>query len=465
MLERKYRRKLKEDSNNCRANVPTKGYTVNGNRRRAAITTLGCRLNQAESLVLKERLEQAGYEFVSFEEPADLGIIHTCTVTREADAKCRKLIRGFIRRNPQAFTAVIGCYSQVDAEAIAGIDGVDLILGNRVKMDLPELVSLEKRAEPLILRERIGRDEFSQAFVEDEPFSHRANLKVQDGCDFVCSFCVIPVARGRARARDWENCLAEARSLIDRGAVELILTGVNIGTYQSGGRGILELVDALNEIDGLGRLRVSSIEPTTVPLALVERMADSSHRLQPFLHLPLQAGSDRVLQAMRRRYTKREYAEFVEEAFAICPDLCLGTDLLLGFPGETEADFAETEEFFLELPFAYGHVFPFSVRPYTAVAKKPELERLSPEMIRARCARMRRLSEMKRHAFYEARLGQVYPVLLEDPEETVWRGYTPNYIRVELPRTAGEADIRNQVFEVKLERIGGDVVVGEWLKP
>lgn len=431
--------------------------------RRATVHTLGCRLNQAESQMLRDQLEAAGYALVPFGETADLGIINTCTVTREADAKCRKLIRQFTSRNPDAFTAVIGCYSQMGAEVIASIPGVDLIVGNQEKMSVLDYVGWGKNEQPVIVRDRIDRTDFSLKLVGDLPFPERANLKVQDGCDFVCSFCIIPFARGRARARDWDNTLAEARMQAERGVRELILTGVNIGTYESGGRDIVALVDALNAIPGISRLRISSIEPTTVPLDLFDRMADSAHALLPFLHLPLQAGSDRVLQLMRRRYTLKEYADFVAEAVRRVPDLCVGTDIMVGFTGERLEDFEETCAFFRELPFAYAHVFPFSERDGTVAVKRGEAnpaDVVPIEERQRRCAQLRRLSAMKRHEQMTNALGQVREVLFEHQREGRWPAYTDNFIRVVCDGSASE-DLHNRRARVRLKRVVADFVEAE----
>lgn len=413
--------------------------------------------------MLADQLAAAGYALVPFDEEADLGIINTCTVTREADAKCRKLIRQFITRNPSAFTAVIGCYSQMGAEVIASIPGVDLIVGNQEKMSVLDYVGWGKNERPVIVRDRIDRTDFSLKLVGDLPFPERANLKVQDGCDFVCSFCIIPFARGRARARDWENTLAEARQQAERGVRELVLTGVNIGTYESGGRDIVALVDALDAIPGISRLRISSIEPTTVPLALFDRMADPSHALLPFLHLPLQAGSDRVLELMRRRYTLAEYAEFVAEAMRRVPDLCLGTDIMVGFTGERREDFEATCEFFLSQPFAYAHVFPFSERDGTLAVRRGEMapEEVVPvEERQRRCAQLRRLSAMKRHEQMASSLGQVREVLFEHQREGRWPAYTDNFIRVVCAGPEGE-DLHNRRARVRLRRVAADFVEGE----
>ena len=428
--------------------------------KRAVVHTLGCRLNQAESQMLRDRLAQMGYRVVPFGSEADLGIINTCTVTREADGKCRKAIRQFIARNPGAYMAVIGCYSQMGAAAIAEIPGVDLIVGNQDKFAVLDHVGQGKNGKPVILRERISREDFSLGFVGDIPFDKRANLKVQDGCDFMCSFCIIPFARGQARSRNWDNTLEEARAAAGRGIKELVLTGVNIGTYASGGRTIVDLVDALDGIPGLLRVRISSIEPTTVPTALLERMADPCHSLLPYLHLPLQSGSDPVLGLMRRKYSMKEYAAFVEAAMATVPGLCLGTDIMVGFTGESEADFEETCRQFLELPFVYTHVFPFSEREGTLVMQREE-GWVPVEERNRRCAFLRRLSEKKRYDFMEAHRGREADVLLEDPRDDGFPGYTENYIRVRVDNPGH--DIRNRLVRVRLGAIRADWMEAEVL--
>ena len=311
-------------------------------RRRAAIHTLGCRLNQSESGILVDLLRREGYEIVPFGESADLGVVHTCTVTREADAKSRRLIRSFIRANPRAYVAVLGCYAQTGHQALAAIEGIDLICGNQEKMNLLEFVRQGKNPTPLIIRDHLQRADFTLEFAGDAPTERRANLKIQDGCNFMCSFCVIPFARGRSRSREMGNLLDEARALIARGAKELVLTGVNLGCYTCEGLTIVDVVNNLNGLPGLARIRISSIEPTTVPGELLDCMAEPAHALAHYLHLPLQSGSDAVLRRMKRRYTRREFVEFVETACRRVPDLCVGTDILVGMPGESDAEFEET---------------------------------------------------------------------------------------------------------------------------
>lgn len=424
--------------------------------RRASIHTLGCRLNQAESQSIQEQLTREGYHIVPFGDEAELGIINTCTVTREADAKSRQAIRRFLRRNPKAFTAVIGCYSQMGAKAIAEISGVDLIIGSGEKLNVLDFVKFGKSDRPLILRERINRRNFTIEISGENPYPKRANLKVQDGCDFMCTFCVIPAARGRARSREFKNIVEQARNLAVRGVREIVLTGVNIGTYRDQERDILSIIDTLDGITNVKRIRLSSIEPTTVPLELLERMADRAHALTPYLHIPLQSGSDRILEKMRRRYSVGEFTGFINRAYSVVPDLCIGTDLMVGFPGETKADFEETCEVFQDNPFAYCHVFTYSERSGTAAVRMncpvPVAER------RARSARLRKLSAQRRRAFYERFLGATLEVLFEDVREGAWPGYTGNYIQV---RCSSIRDLRNRRALVNLEHLAADFVEGQ----
>ncbi|MEG3605101.1 MAG: MiaB/RimO family radical SAM methylthiotransferase, partial [Verrucomicrobiota bacterium] len=321
-------------------------------KAKASVRHLGCRLNQYEALAMEGRLKEAGFEMVPFGDQADLGIINTCTVTNEADAKSRNTIRRFIRSNPLATVVVVGCYSQVSANEVASIKGVDYIIGNHDKLNLLDYVKLGKTESPVIVRERISRDDFSIGFVGESAFAQRANLKIQDGCDFSCSFCIIPQARGRARSRSWSDLIEEAREMLQKGVREIVLTGVNLGTYRSDGHDFLSLIERLSALKGLDRLRISSIEPTTIPEELLALMAEPSHPLMPYLHVPMQSGTDKILKLMRRRYDLGEMKGFFMQAKQQIPDLCLGTDLMVGFPNENDDDFAQTCESFMEMPFS-----------------------------------------------------------------------------------------------------------------
>lgn len=427
-------------------------------KKRASIHTLGCRLNQSETALLLDRLAEAGYEVVPFGEPADLGIVHTCTVTLEADAKSRKLVRQFIRANPNAYTAVIGCYAQMGSAALAEIEGVDLIVGNQEKLNVLDYVGAGKNERPLIVRDHLLRDDFTIETTGSDaaPFRHRANLKIQEGCDFMCSFCIIPFARGRARSRDLENLVDEARALAHRGAKEIVLTGVNVGEYTSAAGSIIDVVDQLNDLDGLERIRISSIEPTTIPHALLDRMADPAHRLVPYLHIPMQSGSDRVLSAMRRRYTRAEFFEFVREVARRVPDIGIGTDILVGFPDETEDDFEQTLALFLESPCFYAHVFKYSERPGTGSVRIAG--KVDARVANTRSARLRKASAEKEAAFYENRAGKVLDVLFEERENGYWTGFTANYVRVGV--TSSEP-LENTLRPVRLSGLLGDMMLGD----
>jgi threonylcarbamoyladenosine tRNA methylthiotransferase MtaB len=417
-------------------------------------------LNQTETFLLRGKLEAAGYEIVPWGAAASLAIINTCAVTQLAAAKCRQSIRQFIAANPTAFTAVVGCYSRLGAAEIAGIAGVDLLLGNNDKLNVLDYVGDgRKNISPLIVRDRVSREDFSISFAGEAAFDKRAGIKVQDGCGFACSFCVIPRARGGPRSRNFDNLLAEARSLAARGVRELVLTGVNIGLYDSGGRGITDVVDAIASVPGVDRLRIGSIEPTTVPDAILERMADPSHPLLPHLHLPMQSGCDRILRDMRRHYDRDTYAGFVRKAAMRVPGIHIGTDILVGFPGETDAEFSETLAFFESLPFASAHVFSYSERQGTAAAARRD--QVPVPVRQQRSIALRRASAARLHQFMEHHLGRVMPVLFEDPAPGHWPGLTDNYLRVIVP--AGQAaslDLANKVRPVRLERIQADFIEG-----
>lgn len=444
---------------NCSGMKRPNEITMHGSGKKASVKALGCRLNQYEALAMEGKLKAAGYEIVSYGEDADLGVINSCTVTNEADAKSRNAIRRFIRKNPEAMTVVVGCYSQMAANRIAMIDGVDYVIGNHDKLNFLEYLTDDKPTSPVIVRERISREDFSIGFVGDPDFEQRANLKIQDGCDFMCSFCVIPFARGRARSRDWKDLFEEVGQMIRKGVREFILTGVNLGTYESKGNDFLALVKALADLRGVDRLRISSIEPTTIPDELFDMMADPGHSLMPYLHIPMQSCCDRTLAGMKRKYGMKEMTDFFDRATQAIPQLCLGTDLMVGFPGETESEFEETCDRFLELPFAYCHVFTFSERAGTPAAKMDK--QLQMEEKRLRSARLRRLSAAKRMSFHEKQLGQVFRVLLENPKDEFYSGYTDHYVRVVVPQAI--TGLENRMALVKMGKATPEFIEGRLL--
>ncbi len=418
---------------------------------------LGCRLNQYEAVEMEGRLKSSGYDIVSFGEEADLGVINTCTVTNEADSKSRNVIRRFIRKNPQALIVVVGCYSQVNANRIAMIDGVDYIIGNHDKMNFLNYIGDEKPEVPVIIRERISREDFSIGFVGEPKFEQRANLKIQDGCDFMCSFCIIPFSRGRARSREINDLLDEANRMITNGVREIILTGVNLGTYHSGGVNFLGLIEKLASLEGLDRIRISSIEPTTIPTELFQWMADDQHPLTPYLHIPLQAGCNSVLKNMKRRYGIEEMLDFFNSAKMEIPKLCIGTDLMVGFPGESEKDFLETSNFFTHSPLSYCHVFTFSERSGTPASKMKN--QVPMDLRRKRSAQLRRLSSSKRMDFHKGQEGNLETVLIENPKDNYFTGYTPNYTRVIVENA--DHDISNQLVQVRLNHASPEFIDAE----
>ncbi|MFQ5709690.1 MAG: tRNA (N(6)-L-threonylcarbamoyladenosine(37)-C(2))-methylthiotransferase MtaB [bacterium] len=428
---------------------------------RASFYTLGCRLNQAETALIINTFKQKGYWVVDYGEPTDVCVINTCTVTEQADAKCRQLVRQVLKRSPEAFVAVVGCYAQMGAEALKAIEGVDLVVGTEEKMQVAEFIDVpQKLPEPVVRKRKIGKTPFTISAVGNYENATRANLKVQDGCDFMCTFCVIPFARGRARSRAFWDIQREALELVQLGHKELVLSGVNIGTYEHQGRTLLDLVKMLEGIDGLERIRISSIEPTTVPTALVEHMADSE-KLCNHLHIPIQSGDDSVLQKMRRLYSVSEYVQFLETVLKRIPDVCLGTDVLVGFPGEGEREFENTKRLLQELPFAYFHVFPFSERQGTSAVKLKNKVHTNTKKERSRT--LRALSVQKRKAFYEKQIGREVCLLIEERnDQGLLQGFTDNYVKVGLDT---QLDLGNQMVNAAIESVEqGPLALGALLR-
>jgi threonylcarbamoyladenosine tRNA methylthiotransferase MtaB len=427
------------------------------------LQTIGCRLNQAETALLADRLKKDGYRLVAPGEPTDLFVLNTCSVTDNAESDCRHLIRKTLRHSPQAFVAVAGCYAQTGAEALRQVPGIDLIVGAQYKMDLPNYLppphALQKLPSPQLLHQRsIDRDDFVLPGIGDYD-STRANLKVQDGCSFMCSFCIIPFARGHERSRLYNDVLREGAALASRGHKELVLTGVNVGQYAQDGRSLLDLIRGLEGIAGVERVRISSIEPTTIPDALLEYMASSS-KLCRYLHVPLQSGDDGILRAMNRRYTVRDYAVFVERASRLVPNLGLGTDLMVGFPGEGAREFANTKAVASDLPFSYFHVFTYSKRPGTAAARMRGV--VHPATAKARSRALSALSRTKRLAFYQQQIGRTVSVLFESQEPTgLWSGLTGNFTRIGV---ASSADLSNRTHAVLVTGVMDGLALGTLAK-
>ena len=391
--------------------------------------------------MLADSLTRQGYRVVEFGMETDLLVLNTCSVTEHAEKDCRYAIRKTLRHSPHAFVAVTGCYAQTGAAQLQTVPGIDLIVGTQYKMHLPDYLpapdKLRKQAEPELRHSRtIDREDFvlpGTAYSD----STRALLKIQDGCDFMCSFCLIPFARGRERSRVAADVLREARELAGHGYKELVLTGVNIGRYAHNGMELVDLIRDIEAIPEVVRIRISSIEPTTVPTELLRHMAVST-KLCRYLHMPLQSGDDHILDAMNRRYSVRDYEALVDQAFGLMPDLGLGTDLMVGFPGENEQAFANSLRTAERLPFSYCHVFSYSSRPGTAAARLED--QISPATIRQRSKTLAELSRRKALAFYQRHIGRTESVLFEQGERDGCRtGTTGNFTRVAVPAEAAEA--------------------------
>jgi len=434
-------------------------------RATVAFATLGCRLNQYESRELQALLEGRGLRTVPFEAPADIYVINTCTVTARADYSDRQAIRRAVARNPDALVVVTGCYAQTNPGAIARIDGVDLILGNQEKYELVRLLdSVKQRVRPLIRVGEISRARALPAIPVRKFAGHtRAFVKIQDGCQHRCSFCIVPYARGPSRSQPVEVVVKQIAGLAEAGYREVVLTGVDMGHYGwdlTPRTTLARLLGRLLEVPGLRRLRLSSVLPAYFTDELIEVIA-GSERICRHLHIPLQSGADRVLRAMRRPYNTRIYRALVERLAGALPDLGLGTDLITGFPGETQAEFEETVGFVEALQFTYLHVFSYSDRPGTEAVRLPG--HVAPAEIKRRTTRLRALGRMKQLAFRRAHLGREVELLVleqRDRATGLLTGLTGNYIEVAFPGPEplmrGFATVR--ITEVTPDRTLGEVV-------
>jgi len=407
---------------------------------RVSFYTLGCKLNFAETSNLKHQFEAHGYTCVGEKEPCDIFVINTCSVTSEADRKCRQMIRRAHRRNPDAFIIVTGCYAQLQPDKVAAIKGVNAVLGNSEKAHLFDLIDEFISSSPTQINVSCTGSplSFDPALLADD--RTRAFLKVQDGCDYTCSFCTIPIARGKSRSAPIEKVADQARLLADHGIKEIVLTGVNIGLYGQGSLDtnsdhcLLDLLKRLSEIDGIQRYRISSIEPNLLTNDIIDFVA-ATPAIVPHFHIPLQSGDNVVLGAMRRRYRKELYLQRLEYIHSRIPDAGIGADVIVGFPAETPQHFSETHKFLANLPVAYLHVFTYSERPNTVAANHSQsYSGVSPQERTERNHSLQQLSKRKQIAFQERFRGHTRSVLWEQKTKSGrMQGYTDNYIRVSKP--------------------------------
>jgi len=435
-------------------------------RKKVAFYTLGCKLNFSETSTIARDFQEEGFERVDFSEHADMYVINTCSVTDNADKRFKTIVKQAQKVNPEAFVAAIGCYAQLKPEELVAVDGVDLVLGATEKFNISVYVN-DLFSHP---ERRRGVGEVHSCEIEEADVyvgsyaigdRTRAFLKVQDGCDYKCTYCTIPLARGISRSDTVENVLKNAAEISAKGIKEIVLTGVNIGDYGKGEFGnkkhehtFLDLIQALDTLDGIYRLRISSIEPNLLKNETIDFVANSNSFV-PHFHIPLQSGSNEILKLMRRRYMSELYIERVNRIRKTMPHACIGVDVIVGFPGETDAHFLETYHFLNELDISYLHVFTYSERDNTAAA---DMGGVVPKNVRKRRSKMLRgLSVKKRRAFYETQLGTERTVLFEgENKEGYIHGFTENYVKVKAP---WNPDLVNTLHTVELSKIDDDGLV------
>jgi threonylcarbamoyladenosine tRNA methylthiotransferase MtaB len=430
--------------------------------KKVAFYTLGCKLNYSETSTIGRLFNKAGFNTVDFTDTPDVYVINTCSVTENADKKCKKVVNEALKISPNAYVTIVGCYAQLKPKEIAEIPGVDMVLGAAEKFQIVDYITdLTKNPKALVYNQPVSE---ANQFVAGYSFGDRTRtfLKVQDGCDYSCTFCTIPLARGNSRSDTIAHVIEQAKEIAASGVKEIVLTGVNLGDFgiREGQRHdkFFDLVKALDKVEGINRIRISSIEPNLLSDEIIEFVAGSK-RFVPHFHIPLQSGSDKILGLMRRRYKRELYAARVAKIKQLMPDCCIGVDVIVGFPGETREDFIDTYNFLNELNVSYLHVFTYSERENTPAS---EMSGVVPGSTRAERSKMLHiLSDKKRRAFYESQLNKTDEVLFEgDIKEGFMHGFTRNYVKV---RTKYDPVLVNELKAVYLTQISpdGDVEITE----
>ena len=431
-------------------------------QKKVALHTLGCKLNFSETSTIGKEFMSKGFEIVDFKDKADVYVFNTCTVTENAERECRQLVRRALRSNPQAYVIVTGCYAQLRPEQIAGIEGVDAVLGSNEKFKIFSLLDdFEKKELSCIYvspTEKLS-NQFGIASSSDADSRTRAYFKIQDGCDYKCSFCTIPLARGLSRSMEPELVISEFKKLIEQGYKEIILTGVNVGDYgKSFDYDLHDLLERLISIDGNFRIRISSIEPNLLTDKIIN-LTSKSEKLCNHFHIPLQSGSPSILKLMQRRYTVEDYHRVISKIKEIIPDAGIGVDVIVGFPGESEDNFLETYTFLRDLPVTYLHVFTYSERPDTKAVSLPGVVEHSERKKRNNMLRI--LSEKKRNLFYEQMIGKDLEVLFEAQNiDSMMKGFSSNYVRVEHEF---DPNLVNELSVVRITK-ADNVMCGGYIK-
>lgn len=424
--------------------------------KKVAFYTLGCKLNFSETSTIGRSFQEAGYAKVDYDANPDIFVINTCSVTENADKKCKQLVKRAMKINPNGFVAIIGCFAQLKPESIASIPGVDIVLGANEKFNIVEHIeSLEKNAETIISNESIKETkDFVPAFsIGDRT---RSFLKIQDGCDYFCTFCTIPLARGKSRNASIAETIKQAEEIASTEIKEVVLTGVNIGDFgQGSNENFYELVKALDQVEGIDRFRISSIEPNLLSDEIIEFTLTKSKRFVPHFHIPLQSGSNKLLKAMRRKYERELFADRIRTIKKHRPDACIGVDVIVGFPGETDEDFMETVDFLKDLDVSYLHVFTYSERANTTAIK---LGDPVPMNIRKeRSKQLHVLSYKKKRAFYEENVGRKEIVLFENEDNDGYMyGFTSNYVKIKTPFNS---ELANTFSTINMDEIDRDCIM------
>ncbi len=422
--------------------------------KKVAFYTLGCKLNFSETSTLSRLFEEGGYAKVDFEEHPDIFIINTCSVTENADKKCKQLVRRALKINPEGLIAIVGCYAQLKPEEIGKIPGVDLVLGANEKFNvLDHIEKISAKLEKSIVQ--FDSIKKTTEFIPSYSYGDRTRsfLKVQDGCDYFCTFCTIPLARGKSRNATISETVNEAKKIAQTEIKEVVLTGVNIGDFGQGNEeNFYQLIQQLDQVEGIDRFRISSIEPNLLTNEIIDYCLTDSQRFVPHFHIPLQSGSNNLLKAMRRKYGRELYAERVAKIKEIEPNCCIGVDVIVGFPGETEEEFMETVHFLKELDISYLHVFTYSERANTTATKMADAVPMHVRKERSKILHL--LSDRKKRMFYEQNLGNIRIALIESEQDEGWMyGFTENYVKIRIPF---DATFANQFIKVRLKKVNSD---------